>query len=144
MLLQEREQAAEAARAEAAMKRATMEKDHMRRLEAVRDSNRRKTLRDTLAWLKQAARAPFEANMQRSVIRAWPGTDNEQAHLLRLETAYDRILIAYICFSACPVHVDHAAATSIPFSSHLVVSACPCCHGSWVSHSAKRDVLLML
>ena len=38
----------------------------MRRLEAVRDSNRRKTLRDAMAWLRQAARNPHEANMHRS------------------------------------------------------------------------------
>lgn len=38
----------------------------MRRLEAVRDSNRRKTLRDAIAWLRQAARNPHEANMHRS------------------------------------------------------------------------------
>ena len=43
-----------------------VEKDHQRRLDAVRDSNRRKTLRDSLAWLKQAARTPMEANLQRS------------------------------------------------------------------------------
>ena len=48
------------------MKRAVIERDHNRRLEAVRDSNRRKTLRDCLAWLKQTARIPVEANMQRS------------------------------------------------------------------------------
>ena len=57
------------ARQEAATKRALIEKDHARRLEAVRDSNRRKTLRDAVAWLKQAARTPLEANMQRSALR---------------------------------------------------------------------------
>ena len=65
-LLQERVQAAEAVRAEAQQKRAMAERDHMRRLEAVRDSNRRKTLRDAVAWLRQAARTPHEANMHRS------------------------------------------------------------------------------
>lgn len=49
------------------MKRAMIEKDHMRRLEAVRDSNRRKTMRDAIAWLRQAARTPHEANMHRLV-----------------------------------------------------------------------------
>ena len=60
-------QAAEALRAEAQLKRAMLERDHMRRLEAVRDSNRRKTLRDAVAWLRQAARNPHEANMHRWV-----------------------------------------------------------------------------
>lgn len=64
-LLQERVQAAEALRAEAQLKKATAERDYLRRLEAVRDSNRRKTLRDSLAWLRQAARTPHEANMHR-------------------------------------------------------------------------------
>jgi len=42
----------------------------MRRLEAVRDSNRRKTMKDAIAWLRQAARNPHEANMHRSVLYA--------------------------------------------------------------------------
>lgn len=63
--MQERVQAAEALRVEAQLKRAALERDHMRRLEAVRDSNRRKTLRDAVAWLRQAARTPHEANMHR-------------------------------------------------------------------------------
>ena len=66
-LAQEKVQAAEALKAEAQLKRAMAERDHMRRLEAVRDSNRRKTLRDAVAWLRQAARTPHEANMHRSV-----------------------------------------------------------------------------
>lgn len=65
-LEEERVQAAEALRVEAQLKRAALERDHMRRLEAVRDSNRRKTLRDAVAWLRQAARTPHEANMHRT------------------------------------------------------------------------------
>ena len=65
--MQERIQVAAALKAEAQMKRAMVEKDHMRRLEAVRDSNRRKSIRDAVAWLRQAARTPHEANMHRLV-----------------------------------------------------------------------------
>lgn len=75
-MLQEREQAVEAAKAEAVLKRAMMEKDHGRRLQAVRDSNRRKILRDSLAWLKQAARNPVEANMQRSAMLLFQTIDH--------------------------------------------------------------------
>ena len=63
-----------------------VEKDHQRRLDAVRDSNRRKTLRDSLAWLKQAARTPMEANLQRSGNPASPGGTMQNAHVAWLDT----------------------------------------------------------
>ncbi|KAA6418976.1 MAG: hypothetical protein FRX49_11079 [Trebouxia sp. A1-2] len=65
-LAEEKIQAAAALRAEVIKKRASVEETHMRRLEAVRDSNRRKTVKDAIAWLRQAARNPHEANMHRS------------------------------------------------------------------------------
>ena len=68
--MQEKIQAAAALRAEVLKKRASVEETHMRRLEAVRDSNRRKTMKDAIAWLRQAARNPHEANMHRSVLYA--------------------------------------------------------------------------
>ena len=68
--MQEKIQAAAALRAEVLKKRASVEETHMRRLEAVRDSNRRKTMKDAIAWLRQAARNPHEANMHRSVLHA--------------------------------------------------------------------------
>ena len=66
MRTQERLQAEAAQKAEAQLKRDLIEAGHLRRLEAVRDSNRRKTLRDAIAWLRQAARTPHDANMHRS------------------------------------------------------------------------------
>ena len=55
----------------------------MRRLEAVRDSNRRKTVKDAIAWLRQAARNPHEANMHRSILCA--PNELDVAHVLVLQ-----------------------------------------------------------
>lgn len=56
----------------------------MRRLEAVRDSNRRKTLKDAIAWLRQAARNPHEANMHRSVLYAPYVSKNSSTLMLHM------------------------------------------------------------
>lgn len=69
----------------------------MRRLEAVRDSNRRKTVKDAMAWLRQAARNPHEANMHRSVLHALYVSKRLSILMLRM------VWCCRFCDSTCSV-----------------------------------------